>query len=88
MIEGTIVKMSCKHLYKQIDGASNPVSICKDGSWDYGFIKCVPGHTVPIHLYTTININVNQYYYCTDKYPCTSDYNEPIITDVDTVRVT
>lgn len=82
MIEGTIVKMSCKHLYKQIDGVSNPVSICKDGSWDYGFIKCVPGHTVPIHLYTTININVNQYYYCTDKYPCSSDYNEPIITDV------
>ncbi|GLV43960.1 modular serine protease [Carabus blaptoides fortunei] len=50
MVEGTIVKMSCKHLYKQQgDTNFNPTSKCKDGSWNYGFIRCIPecGELVP-----------------------------------------
>lgn len=49
MLQGTTVRMSCKHLYSQVDSSANPVSVCRDGSWDYGFIKCVPecGNLVP-----------------------------------------
>ncbi|GLV43968.1 modular serine protease [Carabus blaptoides fortunei] len=42
MVEGTTVRMHCKHLYSQVDSSANPVSVCSDGSWDYSFIKCVP----------------------------------------------
>ncbi|GLV43966.1 modular serine protease [Carabus blaptoides fortunei] len=49
MVERTTVQMKCKHLYSQVDSSANPVSVCRDGSWDYAFIKCVPdcGNIVP-----------------------------------------
>ncbi|GLV41984.1 modular serine protease [Carabus blaptoides fortunei] len=49
MLEGTTVRMNCKHFYSQVDSSANRVSVCRDGSWDYSFIKCTPecGNSVP-----------------------------------------
>ncbi|GLV43967.1 modular serine protease [Carabus blaptoides fortunei] len=50
MVEGTTVRMHCKHFYSQVDPSANSLSVCRDGSWDYSFIKCVPdcGKIIPV----------------------------------------
>lgn len=72
LLDGTTMRMRCKHPYVQAGGLLNPVSTCRNSTWDGEFIKCVPGkYYVYIHIYVHFleHLNTSDYQTLNYKYP-------------------
>ncbi|GLV43958.1 Lipophorin receptor 1 [Carabus blaptoides fortunei] len=46
IFDGTVMRMRCKQPYVQTGGTLNPVSTCRNGTWDTEFIKCVSAEMI------------------------------------------